>query len=75
MSNRQANNPVSLDRSPSNPSVNANDTKPKPRRKLRYQGSRNTPVFKGKVADMEGNVFHLANERKKKDQFDDTLKA
>jgi len=44
--------------------------------KTRYQSNKgSTNSFRGKVTEMNGNVFQLATERKKKDQFDDTLEA
>jgi len=59
---------------------NENSTRPRGRRGgryNRYQSTRgsSTPNFKGKVSEMNGNVFQLATERKKRDQFEDTLEA
>jgi len=45
------------------------------RRVPNRQGRNSNTVFKGKVIDMNSNVFQLPSERKKKSQFDDTLEA
>jgi len=57
-----------------NPSSRNNRSR---RDRYRYNSNRgtSTSAFKGNVAEMNGNVFQLATERKTKDQFNDTLEA
>jgi len=58
-------------------SNNSSNNRNRYRRKFCYSSNKGSTsnTFKGKVVDMNGNVFQLATERKKKDQFDDTLEA
>jgi len=73
MSENRSNNPV---RTGTNGNNRNQTSWNRYRRKTIYQSNRGpTNSFRGKVTEMNGNVFQLATERKKKDQFDDTLEV